>query len=89
MKNDLHLEAVGSSKVGKSYLKSEKNSVLSHHDGIFGYFCPRTNRLFVNRVYYVTALALIIIPGGEQEFPEHEFISYPCKTKGSKKRTSH
>ena len=40
-------------------------------------------------LYYVTALALIIIPGGEQEFPEHEVISNPCKTKGSRKRTSH
>ena len=40
-------------------------------------------------LYYVTALALIIIPGGEQEFPEHEVILNQCKTKGSRKRTSH
>ena len=30
-------------------MKSENHSVLSHHDGFLGYFCPRTNRLFVNR----------------------------------------
>ena len=41
-------------------------------------------------LFYAAALALIIIPEdvfapGQQEFPEHEFISYPCKTKASKK----
>ena len=50
MKNGLHLEAAGSNELEKTYLKSEKHSVLSDHDGFFGYFCTRTNRLFVNRV---------------------------------------
>ena len=37
-------------KAVKAYLKSETCSVLSQINGFFGYFCPRTNRLFVNRV---------------------------------------
>ena len=35
-------------KLKKVYFKSEKYAVLKI-DGFFGYFCPRTNRLFVNR----------------------------------------
>ena len=49
MKNGHHLEAAGLIKLKKASLKSENYSVLSQIDGFFGYFCPRTNRLFVNR----------------------------------------
>ena len=50
MKNGGHLEAAGSIKLKKAYLNSEKNSVSLNNHGFFGYFCLRTNRLFVNRV---------------------------------------
>ena len=56
-------------KAEKVYLKSEKYLVLSQIDGFFGYFCPPTNRLFVNPE---------LSDASQSEYPAS--LSYPMAT---------